>query len=220
MRCKLSIITALLVGASSLFAQESQSHMPVSLGFLAGVPVTDMFSAGNTSLYGGNLQIANSPYDAAVPRYEFGVSGEIHLPMHLRLEVDGLYKRAGFSTSTFDTTTSANVWEVPALIKKDISLGHHIHPFVEVGASLRHISTVKSDEFLPGDVVPTLFDNSDALHNRNSYGGVAGFGVTFKRGPVAISPEVRYTRWANESFTAPGLRTNLDQGDVLIGFAF
>jgi hypothetical protein len=60
------------------------------------------------------------------------------------------------------------------------------------------------------------------LHNRNTFGGVAGFGLTFKRGPFELTPEARYTRWANQSFVGSlgSLRTNLDQGDVLLGISF
>ncbi|MBV9223254.1 MAG: hypothetical protein JOY85_04455 [Acidobacteriaceae bacterium] len=45
--------------------------------------------------------------------------------------------------------------------------------------------------------------------------------MTFKRGPFELTPEVRYTRWANQAFANPnGLRTNLDQGDFLLGISF
>jgi hypothetical protein len=71
-----------------------------------------------------------------------------------------------------------------------------------------------------GLAAPILDNDSPALHNRNSYGGVAGIGLTFKKGPFELTPEARYTRWANESFQTTGLRTNLDQGDVLLGISF
>lgn len=57
-----------------------------------------MFSASNTTLFNGNQLVPGSAYTSAVPRYTFGVSAEFHLPYHLRFEVDGLYKRAGFAT--------------------------------------------------------------------------------------------------------------------------
>jgi hypothetical protein len=67
---------------------------------------------------------------------------------------------------------------------------------------------------------PNVLDNSGAIANRNSFGGVAGFGTTFKKGPFELTPEARYTRWANNSFAADGLRSNKDQGDVLLGISF
>jgi hypothetical protein len=227
MSIKLFCLSAIAFGALTvgLNAQDSESRMPVTLGFKVGVPVTDMFSASNTSVF--NSGIPGSNYTSGVPRYTFGVTGEFHLPKQFRLEVDGLYKRAGFAnsgafaggTDLFYQSTSLNVWEVPVLIKKTVTVGK-VRPFVDIGASLRHISTISQYAAIPGVQNIQISENSPALHNRNSYGGVAGLGIAFKKGPVTFSPEVRYTRWANESFQANGLRTNLDQGDVLLGITF
>jgi hypothetical protein len=96
----------------------------------------------------------------------------------------------------------------------------HFRPFIDAGASLRHIAGLQQDTVIDG--LPNGFVNNSVpgLVNRNSFGGVAGFGITFKKGPFELTPEARYTRWANESFSAMGLRTNLDQGDVLLGISF
>ncbi len=231
MSLKLGMISLIAFGACSVFAQ-TEAGGPVQLGFKFGVPITDMFDASNTTLFNGNQNVPGSNYTSAFPRYILGVSGEFKLPERLhmrrfRLEVDGLYKRSGFATSSpYDSfgnlgyyNTSMNVWEVPALLKTNITLGH-VRPFVDFGASLRHISSIKDNELLPGIPLGVIVDNAPELHNRNSFGGVAGIGITFKKGPIEISPEVRYTRWANESFQAAGLRTNLDQGDFLLGINF
>jgi hypothetical protein len=209
-------------GAASLCAQES--YIP-TLGFKVGVPVTDMLSAKNTSEFGDTIN--GSPFSAAVPRYEFGVSAEFHITSRLRFEVDGIYKRGGFNSALpFGSSgglayrpTSFNNWEIPGLFKTNVSVGH-LRPFIDFGAALRHISTISQYTYAPGLVIPEFTDNSIALHNRNSFGGVAGIGFTFKKGPFELSPEVRYTRWANQAFQYPGLRTNLDQGDVLLGIGF
>jgi hypothetical protein len=229
MKSKLSIFAILAAGAMSLSAQEM--HLPVTLGFKVGIPVTETFNTSSSASVLSGTSLANglpgTNYSSATPRYEFGLSGEFHLIKHFSLEIDGLYKRAGFASSTpFNTlgnlayeNTNLNVWEFPALIKTNIKLGR-FQPFVDVGASLRHISTVRQTTLLPGISNGIITDNSNALHNRNSFGGVAGFGITFKKGRFNLSPEARYTRWANQSFTAPGLRTNLDQGDILLGVTF
>ncbi|MGA8029083.1 MAG: outer membrane beta-barrel protein [Bryobacteraceae bacterium] len=219
---KVSILALVVLGAASLQAQESEQ--PVTLGFKVGVPVTDMFSASNTTQFSNSIP---GSFTSAVPRYEFGVSGEFHLPLHLRFEIDGLYKRGGFdSESAFGSgaglafrPTTFNDWQVPGLFKYNIAMGH-FRPFVDFGASLRHISTITQTTYAPGFSYGEISDNSIALHNRNSVGGVAGFGFTFKKGPFELIPEARYTRWANESFETDGLRTNLDQGDVLLGISF
>jgi hypothetical protein len=221
MHNKFVLITLAALGASSLFAQES--HFPVTLGVKVGVPVTDMFSASNSGEFGDGLP---GNYSTAVPRYELGISGEFQLPWYgLRFEVDGLYKRAGFDSqsavggSTVYRPTSFNEFEIPGLFKKNVAVWR-FRPFVEAGASLRHIATISQFTDSPGSS-ETLRNNAIELQNRNSFGAVAGFGVTFKKGPFELTPEARYTRWANQSFTsANGLRTNLDQGDVLLGISF
>jgi hypothetical protein len=225
MKKNLFVIATALIGAVALYGQDTESHMPVNLGFKVGIPVTDMFSASNTTQFGQN--IPGSGFTSAVPRYEFGLSGEFHLPKHLRFEIDGLYKRGGFDSALpwaggglAYRPTTFNSWEIPGLFKYNVTMGH-FRPFIDFGASLRHISTISETTYAAGlfNGVATS-DNSIALHNRNSYGGVAGIGFTFKKGPFELSPEARYTRWANEAFQTNGLRTNLDQGDVLLGITF
>jgi hypothetical protein len=219
MRKKLGVVVVALIGATSLCAQaQDEGHWPVTLGLKAGIPVTQMFSTGN-SIFSGNT------YTSSAPRYEFGASAEFHLPFHLRFEVDGLYKRGGFDNSFTSLEgvpgymrTSFNQWEIPGVFKYNFSVGH-LRPFADVGASYRHISTIDQRSYLGGGA-PASLDNSGFIANRNSFGGVAGFGITFKKGPFALTPEARYTRWANSSFAADGLKSSKDQGDVLLGISF
>jgi Outer membrane protein beta-barrel domain len=225
-KISLCLISIVALGGMTLQAQdETSSHIPVTLGLKVGIPVTDMFSASNTTLFNDTT---SGSYSSAVPRYEFGVSAEFHMPFHLRFEVDGLFKRGGFGNSYLGSggslaysPTTFNDWEIPGLFKYNISMGH-LHPFVDFGASLRHISTINQTTYSASEAFPVITDNSRDLHNRNSFGAVAGIGLTFKKGPFELTPEARYTRWANESFmsSGPGLRTNLDQGDVLLGIGF
>src|SRR5579875_1271211 len=156
MKKSLLIAAMVVFGTASLHAQESESHMPVTLGFKVGIPVTDMFSASNTTQFGNNTTVPGSVFTSAVPRYEFGVSAEFHLPKHLRFEVDGLYKRGGFNgvlpvtgggVGYFPTTF--NQWEIPGLFKTNFTMGH-VRPFIDFGASLRHISTINQTEFAAG----------------------------------------------------------------------
>ncbi len=226
MKKKIYLAAFVALGATTLFGQNLESYVP-TLGFKVGIPVTQMFSASNTSTFGNSNNVPGSAFSAHEPRYEFGVSGEFHLPKHLRFEVDGLYKRGGFNSAlpftgggTAYRPTSFNQWEIPGMFKVNVAMGHY-RPFVDFGATYRHISTVTQTTYAPGLFNGySILNNSIALHNRNSVGGVAGIGFTFKRGPFELSPEARYTRWANQSFLAPGLRTNLDQGDVLLGIGF
>lgn len=218
------VMATAMLGSVALYAQDTES-MPVTLGVKVGIPITNMFSANNTTEFG---QTVPSPFSAAEPRYEWGVSGEFHLYKNLRFELDGLIKRGNFNSGfpyagggIAYQPTNFNWWEIPGLIKTDVRLGH-VRPFVDFGATLRHISTIQQYTYaagLPGGF--SIDDNSIALHNRNSYGGVAGLGITFKEGPLHVSPEIRYTRWANSAFEGVGgFKTNLDQGDFLLGITF
>lgn len=211
-----------LFGSVSLCAQDVQDFVP-TFGVKIGVPVTNMFRASSDVLSGGT-QVGG--YTTAVPSYEVGVSGEFHLPYHLRFEVDGLYKRAAFaSDNVFGyggpaySNTSFNVFEVPALFKVNVT-SSHFRPFADFGASLRHIATIRDQTFYDDFSEASFSKNASQLSNRNSYGGVAGFGFTIKLGKLEVSPEARYTRWANQSFDAMGFHTNLNQGDVLLGIGF
>jgi hypothetical protein len=219
MHNKFGMFVVAALAATSLYGQDQdEGHWPVTLGLKAGIPVTQMFSTG-TPAFSGNT------YTSSAPRYEFGASAEFHLPFHLRFEVDGLYKRGGFDNSFTSLAgvpgymrTSFSQWEIPGLFKYNFSVAH-LRPFVDVGASFRHISTIDQRSFLNGGA-PISVDNSAFMANRNSFGGVAGFGITFKKGPFELTPEARYTRWANSSFAVDGLKSSKDQGDVLLGISF
>ncbi|MFL6446652.1 MAG: outer membrane beta-barrel protein [Bryobacteraceae bacterium] len=225
-----SYIVALGLLTAGFALGQNVEHMPVTLGLKAGIPVTDMFSSSNTgNLFTGSTgpTLPGSNYSSHTPRYIMGVSAEFHMPLHLRFEVDALYKRGGFNSSvpfgtgTAYSPTSFNWWEFPGLFKYNISMGH-FRPFIDFGATLRHISTITQTSYLPGNFQGVITNNSNSIHNRNSFGGVAGIGITFKKGPFELTPEARYTRWANQAFASNngGLRTNLDQGDVLLGISF
>ncbi len=150
---KVVCFSFLLMGATALFAQDQETgHWPVTLGFKGGIPVTQMFSTGSS----GGTSAVFQTFTSSTPRYEFGPSAEFHLPFHLRFEVDGLYKRGGFDSSFGNlsgvpgyTRTSFNQWEIPGLFKYNISLGH-FRPFIDFGASYRHISTIDEATYLAG----------------------------------------------------------------------
>jgi hypothetical protein len=193
------------------------AEWPVSIGVKGGVPIMDFFETvkGNDANYVTNTK-----------RYIVGPTVEFHLPARFSIEVDGLYKRAGFQyqqtggASQISSRTVANAWEFPALVKWEIVPGP-VRPFVDVGASFRHISGIRQIRNVAGTV--TELPNSPEFNKRNDIGLAAGFGVAFKAGPVRISPEFRYVRWGSESFRDPVgalLRTNRNQGDFLLGFTF
>ena len=211
-----------VAGAHPLQAQEGR---PVSFGIIGGLPVNNWFNINNYS------SLAN--YSSADKRYEVGPTAEFHFK-RIRFEVDAIYKRLGYTDNFADTDVNgflngltdnqnvkANQWEFPGLFKFNFAMGH-FRPWVGVGASLRHISSIRDVYNYAGGSYPITSDNSPILAHRNSFGGVAALGMTFKKGPFELSPQARYTRWSNEAFESQLqiLKTNLDQGDVLMSITF
>ena len=117
-------------------------------------------------------------------------------------------------------STEANQWEVPALVRVKLPFGR-MAPFVSMGMTLRHISSIRQTTYTRRRPYGTIGNIAPELLNRNSFGGVAGIGFQFRKGPVLFTPEARYSRWANESFRFYDvLRSGLDQGDILLGVSF
>ena len=195
---------------------------PVSFGVKGGVPITDAFDTfrGNSSAYATNTK-----------RYLVGPTIQFNLPARFSIEVDALYKRLGYQydqslpNRTVFSKTVANSWEFPALVKFAILPGP-VRPFVDAGASLRHISGIEqlrrtvNAGLAPVDV---RLNNATEFNRRNDVGLVFGGGLEFKLGHLRITPELRYTRWGSENFRDPLnalLRTNRNQGDFLLGITF
>lgn len=210
-------LLVLAFAGASLFAQS------VSLGFKGGVPLTEQFNIG---------QGPNAYYNSADRRYLVGPTAQLNMGGHFALEIDAIFKRLGYefatpnanSSGALSRSTVANQWEFPLLLKYSFAArgSHQVRPFIDVGASLRHLSSFRQTTYASQFFAPQINNNAIELAHRNSPGAVAGIGITFQVGKLKISPEARYTRWANQAFQSSDglLKTNLDQGDFLVGFTF
>ena len=197
-----------------------QNVLPVQIGLKGGMPLSDTFSTSGA---------AGMRFNSAVRRYIVGASGEFRIFGRVSLEVDTLFRRVGFdysgpdvdAVSTLRRSTVANWWEFPGLFKVALGSGT-VRPFVDFGASLRHISSIRETTYTVANFAPIINDNSVVLIHRNSFGGVAGVGANLVYKKLRFSPEARYTRWANEAFYSGSglLHTNKDQVDFLVGFTF
>jgi opacity protein-like surface antigen len=194
---------------------------PVSFGVKAGVPLTDFVDAakGDQSAYFTNTK-----------RYTVGPTIEFHLPARFSIEIDALYNRFGFDGQSVSaagstlTGTRGNSWEFPILAKFEIVPGP-VRPFVDAGASIRHITGIKQVRQIvsAGTFSRVELNNPPEFNKETDVGLAFGAGVAFKLGRVRISPELRYTRWGGENLRDPVnglLRTHRNQGDFLIGFTF
>ena len=155
-------------------------------------------------------------FQARTRRYTLGPTFELNLLHGLAFEVDLLYKRLEYSYFRTDSSTSqsasnnvkATRWELPLLLKYKIG-GKHFQPFLNLGGSFDRVVHIEGM-------------NVAELRHRHTKGVVIGAGLERQFGLLRLKPEVRFTRWADRNFgvhDAP-LRSNLSQGEFLIGFEF
>ncbi len=188
----------------------------LSFGFKAGVPFTDAFKTAQT----GSLRYVSDTH-----RYTFGLTGEVNLPIAgLGVELDALYRRLDFSANgatpegTFTRrTVTSNAWDFPLLLKWRFGV-KPLQAFVTIGPTFRGLSNLsQAGNFFTGS--PS--GNPPELQNSFNVAFTAGVGVRLGN-KIALSPEVRYTRWGWDNFRDPLslLHTNRDQVDLLVGLTF
>ncbi len=162
-----------LLGVLFLCGLSNAHGQLFSFGIKAGVPLTDAYSTVNSGEFNAS----------AYKRFlTVGPTVELHLPFHLSIEADTLYRRNGFSTTSAiiaspTVSTAVNDWQFPILAKADLGAGL-VHPFIDGGLVYRRISV-----------------SNFTLANANTAGVAFGAGLKFKLLAVKISPEIRYTYW-------------------------
>jgi len=182
----------------------------ISVGGKFGAPLNESFVT-DQSTSGTNT------FSSFTKRYTVGPTFEFMFPMHIGFEADALYKRSGYTRDflLFTGETKVNSWEFPLLFKARLP-GESVGAFANGGLSLRHVqgTTTYSDG-------SQSLDRPFELAQPWSHGFVAGGGVSLKFGSVHFEPELRYTRWAGESFSAPGaFLSNQNQIEYLLGVSF
>ena len=192
-----------LLGALFLCAFSHANAQLFSFGVKGGVPLTDAYSTITTS---------DSVGSAYKRLYLVGPTAEIHLPFHLSIEVDALYRRNGFSErdvtpffASAPTAVSVNDWQFPILAKAELHEGL-LRPFIDGGLVYRHISA-----------------NSFAPDKANTAGIAFGAGLTIKVLLIRISPEIRYTYWPTQPITlanTTSISSSNNQADFLLGITF
>ena len=188
----LKTISLFFVIAASLLAQ------PVGVGLKAGVPLTDALSVQP----GGAVQFIEN-----TNRYTIGPYVELHLPAHLTIEVDALYRSYDFrQTLPASTTQPVSAWEFPVVAKYKL-LGGPIRPYIEGGVAFSRLVDLAE--------IPEL-------NHRNNFGIVLGGGIEFHVAKLRISPEIRYNGWTLQNFSSPlgALTSNRNQATVLVGIGF
>jgi hypothetical protein len=204
-------VTFLFLSANATVAQR------LALGVKGGVPILDAFVESGV--------VPRSTYTFDTKRYTVGPTGGFSLPLNLNFEADALYTRLDYNSTimgvdTFTrSATRANSWQFPFLVKKQF--GENVAaPFGDIGYVLRHVSGTSHivNTIFPSRTIETTSVPAELVHVWTS-GFVIGGGVALRSGPLRISPEIRYTRWAEPNFRAANgtFQTNLNQVDFLLG---
>jgi hypothetical protein len=230
-----SALLALLL----LLAQPAFSQRRIHWGVKGGIPLTNYFLAeGNPELQKG--------YNSPTNRYTVGPVVEFELPSRMGLEFGFLYKRQHFTKRSFISTgalgslvdvyvhekTTANLWEVPILLKYHVS-ERPPGAFLEIGGAFHTVSGARqtttrhqfTDPPPPPEVLSTD-DPSELLHPINA-GIVLGAGLEFRAKSIRISPGFRSTLWRFKTFRSrtslsPDALLNSEQSPVefLMGITF
>jgi hypothetical protein len=191
------------LAAALLLLAGSMAHSQIfSFGVKAGVPLTTVYSP---------QQIPDGGSNASEQRFTIGPTAEVHLPFHLSLEVDALWRQSSFSAIGAHLpvvlNSSVNDWQIPLLAKYEMLSGP-VRPFIDGGVVFRHVST-NSSSVLP----PT---------NPNTAGISVGGGLTLKLLHLRLSPEIRYTNWPTPAFSSAytPVVSKSNQVDLLVGITW
>ncbi|MGA3040125.1 MAG: hypothetical protein ABSF54_04955 [Bryobacteraceae bacterium] len=200
-------VLLLMLGAMSVFAQ------PFTAGIKAGIPLTDFLNAAGNGTF---------DYTSPTQRYIVGGEAELRLPLGLGVEFDALYRRLSYTGSggvPFSTVSaSGSNWEFPLLLKYRFHLPV-VRPFLDAGVAWDTIAGLKETVVSVALLAPS---SPAELQKNTTMGFVVGGGVDIHAIFLHISPEIRFTRWNSSQIadTMGLLRSNLNQGEFLVGFTF
>jgi hypothetical protein len=150
--------------------------------------------------------------------YAIGPTVGVRLPLNFSVEADALYNRRslGFGLGNLGGLagdyTHADWWEFPVMLKFAAGNGP-IAPVFGAGMSFQRVSSF-------GSIPSYIFTGRTS---QNSVGFVAGGGVQFRAGALAVTPELRYTRWTNNNLAQTVVDNVLggqNQAQFLVGFTF
>ncbi len=212
---------------------------PFTFGVKVGAPASD---ALNT------VQSGTINFHSYTNRYLIGPTGEIHLPFGLGVEVDALYRHYNFQTvgslgpsspnsplpgapgSTITTAGKTSAWEFPVLLKYRFPT-RIVRPFLDAGIAWDTLQGFKQAITIVSPVPITAPSNYNQPSHSTTTGVVLGGGLDIHVPFVHVSPEIRYTHWTNQHFTAStvtsgifsastGYNSNQDQVEAMVGITF
>lgn len=178
---------------------------PLIIGGRGGAGLTNVTSGALGALAGNTFGHT----------YSIGPTVGVRLPLHFSLEGDALYNRRNLGLGLAGIggiETAADWWEFPVMVK--FSPGKWaVAPVVGAGVSVQHILNF-------GGVPQYLLSGSTSA---NSVGFVAAGGAQFRLGRVAVTPELRYTRWSSTAWKQALVDVftgGRDQVQLIVGVTF
>jgi hypothetical protein len=183
----------------------------ISYGIIGGAPFSDV---SKSSVIGAVRSIPKSNNFTVGPAFQVG------LPLHLRIEVDALFRPYDLDLEVA-TTSPASIrpislavrgqqWRFPAMLQYRFG-SSKIQPYLGAGISVGHLSGL-------GSAARTLISSGPgALVHETDASPVIGAGVDLKIPFIRVSGEFRYTRQSVSNFAN---FSNLNQTEFLLGLHF
>ena len=206
------------VGCAVLFLMMSASGLAQTIGIKIGYPLSNAFPTN-----GSDPQVN---YTTNGRRLKVGLTVGLNLPAGLLLEIDGIYTRLNYDSSSpgmdvlTQSTTAVNCWDLPILVKKRFTQSP-IKPYIDAGLAFRAVNadTDMETTVLPGPATQTIIRPLELTHQATA-GLALGAGIEFKIGKLHLLPELRYMRFQRENFRSAtnAFYSNLKQPEFLLGF--
>ncbi len=206
MRTLLALM-ALLLAAGPARAQA------FSVGLSAGVPLNSFISA-------------DGDRSAGTGRFTVGPAIRIRLPRRFAIDAELLYQRLEFGFASDPSLATVHRLEFPLMLQYGLPR-LPARPFLHAGMSFNHVVAVSGASVCSqgpfGEEVYCIGDSRAAeLRHRHTHGPLLGIGFEYRWRRVALSPELRVTRWIDRNFGTRDspLRSSLTAVDLLCGIRF
>lgn len=199
----------------------------ISVGVTGGVPVSS-----HSQDYGPGCTnpgpLSCGPNDFFVKPYAIGSTVDVDLLVGISAEIGVLYERfhkdftqgltaphGGPVNFGQQYAASADGWLFPLLLK--YSFGRRrITPFVDAGATLRHLGAfegegIQLDFWLQPQPTSVHFESGRNLDTAVT----AGTGLRWRISVIDIAPEIRFLHWSSENY-----QPVRNQGMLMLGLTF
>lgn len=144
-------------------------------------------------------------FSGGFSHWTLGPTAELNLPFGFGLEADLLYRRIGYDDANQGKQTSS-AFTVPILLKYKFPGRGPARVFVDTGVAYRGVT------------------GAPMLDDGQTKGFVLGGGIRYDLKAFKFSPELRYTRWADDMYrvasSAGALNSRKNQVELLFGITF